>query len=102
MHFRTTKSAKTDNVIPLLTQVVDAVHGGAPAGQGQPLHVPPLGPPQGQYSLLGKGIQGERVHTLLVDHHKGLVGPVTNLEIAQCQQKFTLPFTIYRTGNIFY
>ena len=62
-----------------LTHIVDTVHGGAATGEGQPLHVPPLGAPEAQDSLLGEGVQREGVHALLVDHNKALVRPVAHL-----------------------
>jgi hypothetical protein len=62
-----------------LTHIIDTVHGGAATGECQPLHVPPLGAPEAQDSLLGEGVQREGVHALLVDHHKALVRPVAHL-----------------------
>ena len=62
-----------------LVHIVNAVHGIAATGERQPLHVPPLGPPQAEDPLLGKGVQGEGIHALLVDHHKAFVRSVANL-----------------------
>ena len=62
-----------------LTHIVNAVHGIAATGERQPLHVPPLGPPQAEDPLLGKGVQGEGIHALLVDHDKAFVRSVANL-----------------------
>ena len=46
-----------------LVHVLEAVHGLASAGQGQPLHVASLGSAKSQDALLGKHIQGQRVDT---------------------------------------
>mmetsp|Transcript_9834 Transcript_9834/g.15159 ORF Transcript_9834/g.15159 Transcript_9834/m.15159 type:complete len:399 (-) Transcript_9834:412-1608(-) len=56
----------------VLGHVLHAVDRVAPAGERQPLHVAPLGPPDGHDALLGEHVQRERVDALLVDHHEAL------------------------------
>jgi len=75
----TKNTVKEFNLRRKLTHIVDTVHGSAATGEGQPLHVPPLGAPEAQDSLLGEGVQREGVHALLVYHHKALVRTVAHL-----------------------
>ena len=53
-------------------EVVEAVHRGAAARQGDALHVPALGPSTRPDALLGEHVQGEGVDALLVDDDERL------------------------------
>jgi len=52
--------------------ILDGVDGRPAAGQGQPLHVPSLGPAEAEDALLGEHVEGEGVDALLVDHDERL------------------------------
>ena len=52
--------------------ILKGMDGRPAAGQGQPFHVPSLGPAEAEDALLGEQVEGERVDALLVDHDERL------------------------------